>query len=110
MASSCSLFFFFFFKDTAAPEIYTLALHDALPISRGCAAAAPASRTRPRRSAWRRRYGKRRRRSEEHTSELQSRLHLVCRPLLERTLDSSHTTNSSRISATGACGTPRRRG
>src|SRR2546422_4316026 len=72
--------FLFFFNDTATTEIYTLSLHDALPI-----------------------YGRRRRRdllrlpdrgrvhgrgphrrSEEHTSELQSRLHLVCRLLLEK--------------------------
>src|SRR2546429_7858780 len=86
--------FFFFFNDTATTEIYTLSLHDALPISsartrnssgrcspvssnwssylRGrwrnvCAPAAQASR-----------------RSEEHTSELQSRLQLVCRLLLEK--------------------------
>src|SRR2546429_6825513 len=70
-------FFFFFFNDTATTEIYTLSLHDALPISRRAFAGPPAgkcagtSRTR-------------RRRSEEHTSELQSRLHLVCRLLLEK--------------------------
>src|SRR2546422_10539352 len=88
-------YFYFFFNDTATTEIYTLSLHDALPISghpltyvgfdgaghqvrdachpkdlahliehqfRGASAA----------------------RSEEHTSELQSRLHLVCRLLLEK--------------------------
>src|SRR6266571_9487549 len=67
-------FFFFFFNDTATTEIYTLSLHDALPISlrRHCAAA-PASRC-PRRP-WR---------SEEHTSELQSHVNLVCRLLLEK--------------------------
>src|SRR5207253_10579592 len=70
-------FFFFFFNDTATTEIYTLSLHDALPI-----------------------FGDSRRgheelvihgvgrqhheRSEEHTSELQSRGHLVCRLLLEK--------------------------
>src|SRR2546422_3423831 len=75
---------FFFFNDTATTEIYTLSLHDALPIylrvvispSSGeeprPSAAGPASRIR-----WPRR-------SEEHTSELQSRLHLVCRLLLEK--------------------------
>src|SRR2546422_6702482 len=76
---------FFFFNDTATTEIYTLSLHDALPISSrmstsvnhfmglnsqamagGSFAAARAMR------------------SEEHTSELQSRLHLVCRLLLEK--------------------------
>src|SRR3989449_11206312 len=78
--------FFFFFNDTATTEIYTLSLHDALPISRGRAVA--------RRRGWRvvsrdahvggRREPRRRPRSEEHTSELQSRLHLVCRLLLEK--------------------------
>src|SRR2546422_9618505 len=80
-------YFFFFFNDTATTEIYTLSLHDALPISgveragelRGdqtAAAGQPAAV--PAR-------GRRRdTRSEEHTSELQSRLHLVCRLLLEK--------------------------
>src|SRR2546422_6199646 len=77
-------FFFFFFNDTATTEIYTLSLHDALPISRpGRAAMSVSSRGRPvpssssapcRVTV----------RSEEHTSELQSRLHLVCRLLLEK--------------------------
>src|SRR5215813_15671017 len=69
--------FLFFFNDTATTEIYTLSLHDALPISSaptsssspplpGCTP----STTPPR--------------SEEHTSELQSRPHLVCRLLLEK--------------------------
>src|SRR2546421_8352733 len=77
----------FFFNDTATTEIYTLSLHDALPISpaAGCSAAgrtapAPAPR-RPRTRPARRRGG---RRSEEHTSELQSRSDLVCRLLLEK--------------------------
>src|SRR5258708_26431452 len=74
--------FFFFFNDTATTEIYTLSLHDALPISSGCAPRAMGrqlsalspfpSRTRSIR------------RSEEHTSELQSPDHLVCRLLLEK--------------------------
>src|SRR2546421_11822122 len=76
-----SVYFFFFFNDTATTEIYTLSLHDALPISglkRTCAAWLRLSRP----SAMkRRRYG---RRSEEHTSELQSRSDLVCRLLLEK--------------------------
>src|SRR2546422_8016300 len=88
------MFPFFFFNDTATTEIYTLSLHDALPISLpGCQALAvhpylhleflPVIRPafscqtvfgrRPAAS-----------RSEEHTSELQSRLHLVCRLLLEK--------------------------
>src|SRR5205809_5069476 len=68
----------FFFTDTATTEIYTLSLHDALPIcsaSAGCGwrtASVPAV------------VGSPARRSEEHTSELQSRLHLVCRLLLEK--------------------------
>src|SRR5260363_249930 len=71
--SSC----FFFFNDTATTEIYTLSLHDALPISRWmrCAnsAATASSNSAPRAM-----------RSEEHTSELQSPDHLVCRLLLEK--------------------------
>src|SRR2546429_6833762 len=77
---------FFFFNDTATTEIYTLSLHDALPIcaetggaydvlilGEGITAAAELLRG----------FG----RSEEHTSELQSRLHLVCRLLLEKKKD-----------------------
>src|SRR2546422_4549535 len=72
-------FFFFFFNDTATTEIYTLSLHDALPIS--TRRIWPCSRTsRSSLRAWRSRPT----RSEEHTSELQSRLHLVCRLLLEK--------------------------
>src|SRR2546421_8223419 len=74
---------FFFFNDTATTEIYTLSLHDALPISRSrsggsssrCSAASSATR----RGSWGRAC-----RSEEHTSELQSRSDLVCRLLLEK--------------------------
>src|SRR5437773_11592644 len=69
-------FFFFFFNDTATTEIYTLSLHDALPISHP----APA----PARTAGRARRGRGPRRSEEHTSELQSHHDLVCRLLLEK--------------------------
>src|SRR5437870_13536850 len=71
--------FFFFFNDTATTEIYTLSLHDALPICsthRG----GPGRR----RAGQAARRGRDRRRSEEHTSELQSRGHLVCRLLLEK--------------------------
>src|SRR6267143_6309548 len=82
-----TLFFsyFFFFNDTATPEIYTLSLHDALPISDarliegllavghhihgvGLLTKALGQHLR----------------SEEHTSELQSQFHLVCRLLLEK--------------------------
>src|SRR5471032_3678058 len=67
-------FFFFFFNDTATTEIYTLSLHDALPIACRCST----TRTCP--SASCRNDG----RSEEHTSELQSHHDLVCRLLLEK--------------------------
>src|SRR2546429_5842361 len=72
-------FFFFFFNDTATTEIYTLSLHDALPVY-ACAAPPSTScwRFPASAAAW---PGAR---SEEHTSELQSRLHLVCRLLLEK--------------------------
>src|SRR3712207_8803441 len=88
MITSCHVSFFFF-NDTATTEIYTLSLHDALPIfwqdlprrscgvqqdsgvpARNCGGAAHRSR--------------RALRSEEHTSELQSRQYLVCRLLLEK--------------------------
>src|SRR3712207_9556596 len=96
---------FFFFNDTATTEIYTLSLHDALPIcgeARGAEqlaqavgapdevetvfkvlehlAANPDHRVRRTGSAFEARYT----RSEEHTSELQSRQYLVCRLLLEK--------------------------
>src|SRR3712207_6942011 len=76
----------FFFNDTATTEIYTLSLHDALPISRrrtgratrpGNGRRTPCPGT-PRPPA----AGTGGRRSEEHTSELQSRQYLVCRLLL----------------------------
>src|SRR5258708_36610456 len=73
-----SFFFFFFFNDTATTEIYTLSLHDALPISRRRSAAPrhwQASISRSLAAPYR---------SEEHTSELQSPDHLVCRLLLEK--------------------------
>src|SRR5258708_35947206 len=92
---------FFFFNDTATTEIYTLSLHDALPI---CSASRqPATRRQswrpsgrsswpgsPRSTAsWPRcapddPQARRGTRSEEHTSELQSPDHLVCRLLLEK--------------------------
>src|SRR6266700_8174592 len=68
-------FIFFFFNDTATTEIYTLSLHYALPISPRDTAVAPNPCPAMRRS---------RPRSEEHTSELQSRENLVCRLLLEK--------------------------
>src|SRR5260221_5817568 len=71
-----SFLFFFFFNDTATTEIYTLSLHDALPIL-------------PPISCWMLRHSSNSRvcstkRSEEHTSELQSHSDLVCRLLLEK--------------------------
>src|SRR5262245_66329306 len=72
--------FFFFFNDTATTEIYTLSLHDALPIS-------SRHRCRLATSAWgwpRNPASSFAARSEEHTSELQSLRHLVCRLLLEK--------------------------
>src|SRR5215203_6391899 len=76
---SCSFFFFFFFNDTATTEIYTLSLHDALPILGRTVRRA--GRTAPLLEHQLHRPG---RRSEEHTSELQSRQYLVCRLLLEK--------------------------
>src|SRR5260370_19165852 len=72
--------FFFFFNDTATTEIYTLSLHDALPICSVavcsiCARDMLTLLTTESRAC---------RRSEEHTSELQSHLNLVCRLLLEK--------------------------
>src|SRR2546430_10076698 len=92
MQSLLTSVFFFFFNDTATTEIYTLSLHDALPISPArsrpscCRAPAPPPRpgqAGPLRSCscagW-----SGRSRSEEHTSELQSQSNLVCRLLLEK--------------------------
>src|SRR2546422_9154631 len=96
-----SFIVFFFFNDTATTEIYTLSLHDALPISRtnqtACPQEAPVARLGiPTRGKLRpdaqihpggphpRARQPSQTRSEEHTSELQSRLHLVCRLLLEK--------------------------
>src|SRR5690349_23923318 len=75
-------FFFFFFNDTATTEIYTLSLHDALPIS--TTATRARSTRRSRLSSMPRPPLRRATRSEEHTSELQSRRDLVCRLLLEK--------------------------
>src|SRR5947199_6374927 len=76
---------FFFFTDPPTTEIYTLSLHDALPIS-ACASARSPSRWRSSRSAKARGSStiSTCSRSEEHTSELQSLRHLVCRLLLEK--------------------------
>src|SRR5260370_22515384 len=79
----------FFFNDTATTEIYTLSLHDALPISprgRGLSFAAknPSFGLIPLVAQVAHRGGISPKRSEEHTSELQSHLNLVCRLLLEK--------------------------
>src|SRR2546422_8041017 len=102
MFSSLLVASFFFFNDTATTEIYTLSLHDALPIScrevwrrgdEGQGSRRPAHwrsdgrrlSPLPRRAdAGARLHRAHAGRSEEHTSELQSRLHLVCRLLLEK--------------------------
>src|SRR3712207_7659097 len=90
---------FFFFNDTATTEIYTLSLHDALPISWSSSKSSSlSSETRLTVAASRgppvgvqssahirsRATAIRPSRSEEHTSELQSRQYLVCRLLLEK--------------------------
>src|SRR5438477_10490970 len=87
IAFSIIVTFFFFFNDTATTEIYTLSLHDALPILRitrngdGIVGDAVITDYRnalpvePRNETYR---------SEEHTSELQSHVNLVCRLLLEK--------------------------
>src|SRR3712207_7759708 len=97
MYCMCSMnyrFFFFFFNDTATTEIYTLSLHDALPI---CDQVTRTAFAHPKGGTlawifqcliWQ--FGGRISdpdftvRSEEHTSELQSRQYLVCRLLLEK--------------------------
>src|SRR3712207_7298311 len=91
--------YFFFFNNTAPTEIYTLSQHDALPISAGASrtSAASAGEPAPKRSVRAttaaisrcmrcslRRAPTKSPRSEEHTSELQSRQYLVCRLLLEK--------------------------
>src|SRR5258708_27756987 len=96
MQRSCFTCSFFFFNDTATTEIYPLSLHDALPISRG-GGQPPHRPDQPqhlpvpvqqalshgavRQEELHRLHGQR---SEEHTSELQSPDHLVCRLLLEK--------------------------
>src|SRR3712207_7117763 len=105
----CMSVFLFFFNDTATTEIYTLSLHDALPISAHPAPDSPdhheARRVGVRHGAEkhtvhdRERGGRgadperdhQHRRSEEHTSELQSRQYLVCRLLLEKKKNTTAT-------------------
>src|SRR5580693_1981519 len=85
--------FFFFFNDTATTEIYSLSLHDALPICRRYGTLwAYYQRAQVRFAAGNGR-------SEEHTSELQSQFHLVCRLLLEKKKheDISHNGHQKRV-------------
>src|SRR2546430_16275688 len=77
-------FFFFFFNDTATTEIYTLSLHDALPISFLAETLEPCFSDPGRRPLAQIRCFFDRVRSEEYTSELQSQSNLVCRLLLEK--------------------------
>src|SRR5256885_12216794 len=107
-------FFFFFFNDTATTEIYTLSLHDALPIScphLGERGGLPSDRARGGVAGADHELhatGRQLFRSEEHTSELQSPCNLVCRLLLEKKkiiinitiLSMLHNLMSSRISRT----------
>src|SRR5256885_8543277 len=84
--------FFFFFNDTATTEIYTLSLHDALPIYPQLLAQRALLRSTDEQvpqalSNWR----PTEQRSEEHTSELQSPCNLVCRLLLEKKKDERNT-------------------
>src|SRR3712207_7969387 len=98
---------FFFFNDTATTEIYTLPLHDALPISpppapatsgSGATTTPPTSSSRS--AVWRATRQTRTSRSEEHTSELQSRQYLVCRLLLEKKKKQNHDTSCQQVSPT----------
>src|SRR2546430_7433030 len=98
----------FFFNDTATTEIYTLSLHDALPICRAHSQGAKGQARQRRRRVLRwpveedglcegdegRHHGDRR--SEEHTSELQSQSNLVCRLLLEKKKNNINTSTRER--------------
>src|SRR2546430_7532476 len=101
------VFFFFFFNDTATTEIYTLSLHDALPIcleddvadgspcvADRAAGLGPRPQARDVQDFADRALGGR---SEEHTSELQSQSNLVCRLLLEKKKSYSHVHSNSLI-------------
>src|SRR3712207_8882678 len=76
----------FFFNDTATTEIYTLSLHDALPIwGKRAKGKQPAKKGKAKRvSGNPAKRAEQEKRSEEHTSELQSRQYTVCRLLLEK--------------------------
>src|SRR5258708_19190477 len=95
--------FFFFFNDTATTEIYTLSLHDALPICYrypGPDHDAHAVQQQKRRPA-EPHCARERWRSEEHTSELQSPDHLVCRLLLEKKKKKEQDTTIGHESSAG---------
>src|SRR2546427_8776019 len=102
-------FFFFFFNDTATTEIYTLSLHDALPICEHAVAdplhePVAVAVERARRAIHDHHAVRLERRSEEHTSELQSQSNLVCRLLLEKKKKKVKTT-STHVKSTIAVGT-----
>src|SRR2546422_4235594 len=106
MVPPLQFFSFFFFNDTATTEIYTLSLHDALPISYEIDLLLNLlDRIKPEvivnyaaqgegAVSWKHS------RSEEHTSELQSRLHLVCRLLLEKKKKKQKQPNQQNIRIT----------
>src|SRR5438034_4187702 len=104
-----TLLSYFFFHDTPPTEIYTLSLHDALPISSRVSPVAGGLRRRLRlrrpRVERQQRFparhqclSRRRPRSEEHTSELQSHSDLVCRLLLEKKKKKNNTMRTCPIS------------
>src|SRR2546430_7102796 len=105
------ILFFFFFNDTATTEIYTLSLHDALPIYVGIGLHERAHECDPV-SLLIRRSEVRILRSEEHTSELQSQSNLVCRLLLEKKKKNTKVTilpkGHQRISTSGQSVSPDR--
>src|SRR2546430_11565534 len=100
LTNDITSFFFFFFNDTATTEIYTLSLHDALPIfdfdlrkAITCPPGqVPACTLKPAMRLVDNR-------SEEHTSELQSQSNLVCRLLLEKKKHNNHGSHSHNESA-----------
>src|SRR3989442_4525279 len=103
-----------FFNDPATTEIYPLSLHDALPISAGARARrdgpgagrlprTPSDRGGARRAPRARQTPPRSLRSAEHTSELQSRPHLVCRLLLHEDETLTHLVSLSAMTVTAAC-------
>src|SRR2546430_17470826 len=93
--SACS--FVFFFNDTATTEIYTLSLHDALPIydpwnlTRGSSSSSSIVCSGASVAAYHSIVRSSPGRSEEHTSELQSQSNLVCRLLLEKKKKTPHS-------------------